>query len=504
MTLTTRLTAFFLIALAVVLALFSVTTWCLARSYLYRAADERLDLALAALGSAAEQEVRGIEWEPREHRFDSDRGLSGGGVSWAVYDRRGRVIDAFPRTNHDFDVLQPGRANDLGPAETVVAQGGQRFRVLARRLQASPAPSGAGEPAEFDASPAFDEVTLVVAGSLEAVDRTLARLGGVMAVTSVGLWALALLGGRWMCRRALLPLARMTDQVQALGAADYSARLDVPPTKDEIGVLAAALNDMLARLRESYDRQRRFAADAAHQLRTPLTGMLGQMDVCLRHPRPTQEYERVIERVHGETQHLARIVEALLFLARSGAGEMLPNRQLVDLSNWLPGYAEHWGDRARGPDLRVENEVHSPLWVNVQPILLGQLLDNLVENAFHHSTPGSPVVLRLAVREGQAVLSVIDRGEGIAPADLPHVFEPFYRARDAVRPGTNGDVNGVGGDLSGVGLGLAVAHQIARSFSGQLTAESRPGAGSRFELRLPIAGNPPAVRDGAVPALTSS
>jgi signal transduction histidine kinase len=203
--------------------------------------------------------------------------------------------------------------------------------------------------------------------------------------------------------------------------------------------------------------------------------MLGQLELCLRHPRSPEEYQRVMEHVRVQSKELARIVESLLFLARADSAEMQPNCEPIELTNWLETQAKHWSDHPRAADLHLQIEAARPISVHVQPVLLSQLLDNLVDNAFKYSPEGSRVDVCLAVPNGKAIISVIDRGDGIPPADLPHVFEPFFRSDDAVRRGTGG-----------MGLGLAVASRIARSFSGELTVQSQPGAGSRFELALPV------------------
>jgi signal transduction histidine kinase len=169
----------------------------------------------------------------------------------------------------------------------------------------------------------------------------------------------------------------------------------------------------------------------------------------------------------------------LLFLARADAEARAPSLEMIDLSAWVEEYLRNQADQHRAADLRLGAPSGVPLRVGVQPALLGQLVDNLLDNAWKFSAPGTPVTLRLGAEAGLVTLTVEDRGCGIAPEDLPHVFEPFYRAH-----------RGQGPSSPGVGLGLAVVQRIAESFGGKVSAESNSG-GSRFRVQLPqFSGNP--------------
>src|SRR5262249_13567336 len=160
-----------------------------------------------------------------------------------------------------------------------------------------------------------------------------------------------------------------------------------------------------------------------HQLRTPLAALLIQVEVALRQPRAAEEYRRVLERVHRQGQNLTQIVEMLLFLARADAEALPAELETVDLADWLPLYLSRWSQHPRAADLHIEAAGSG--WVRVQTPLLGQLLDNLIDNAFKYSPPGSTVTMQLNVDSKSAKICVEDRGDGIAEEDLPHIFEPF-------------------------------------------------------------------------------
>jgi signal transduction histidine kinase len=256
-------------------------------------------------------------------------------------------------------------------------------------------------------------------------------------------------------------------------------RLPSPGTHDELEEFARSFNGLLDRLHVALERQRQFTGQASHQLRTPLAALITAIEVARRRTRSVEEHERVLDGLHDDAVRLWRIVEALLFLARADAEAALPGLERVDLASWTADHLLNWAEHERARDLRFESSDRDPLWTSVHRPLLGQLVDNLVENACKYSAPGTPVTVRAWSEPGAVALSVEDRGCGISAEETARVFEPFYRAQSAQRLGR-----------AGVGLGLAVARRIAAAHGGTITAESKPGQGSRFVVRLPHAAAP--------------
>jgi heavy metal sensor kinase len=443
------MSAFFLGALAVVLAGFSLTLYLLAQSYLHRQFEEHLTAALDTLDAAVEREPDGLDWEPREHHLTLGQDGAADQVRWAVHDGDGTLVD---------------HSANLGPADLPAEREG--WRVLRRRLD--------GDLTSPVDAQKHRALVLTVGLSLEPTQAALRTLAAALAGLSVALWLLAALLGRWVARRALAPVTRMAQAARAMTPADAGQRLPSPGTGDELDDLHRAFNDLLCRLHEAFERQRRFTGDASHQLRTPLAAMLGQVEVALRRPRAAEEYREALDRVRSQADHLRQIVEALLFLARADAEARLDGLAIADVAEVLPALAARWSNHARATDLRTDIVGDGPFTARVQPLLLGQLLDNLVDNAFKYSEPGSPVVVRLR-REGEAVaLDVEDTGRGIAGDDLPHIFDPFYRSAECRRRG-----------LPGVGLGLAMVQRIALALGGTVAVKTSESAGSRFTLSLP-------------------
>lgn len=477
MTLASRLCLFFLGAIGVVLVGFSVTLYLLARNEFHHQVDARLQSALETLSTAAEVKLEGVQWEGHERPMTLGQEPGAEQVRWQVCDGQGKPVDRSRNFAVETFPLWPTNAEPGSQTEQVQSAQGQSWRLVQRRLQAGRLdPSKEYPPEPPDTDPKYDTLVLTAGLSLEPMETTLRNLALVLAGLSVGLWLVAALLGRSLCQRALLPLTQMADAADSIHAANLDLRVPAAPTGDELERLGRAFNNLLARLEDSFERQRRFTGDASHQLRTPLTAILGHLDVILRRDRSPEDYRDVLTLVRGESAHLLQLVEMLLFLARADAESRTPHGDMLDLTLWLNEHQRSWTGHARGADVRVEGTANGPLWVKVQAPLLGQLVDNLLDNACKYSEPGTPITLRLGKEAGSVFLAVEDMGCGIPAEDLPHLFEPFYRSAQVRSRG-----------VSGIGLGLAVARRIATAFGGDLRAQNRKEQGSCFVISIPEA-----------------
>jgi signal transduction histidine kinase len=259
-----------------------------------------------------------------------------------------------------------------------------------------------------------------------------------------------------------------------MDATDLTQRLPHPPTGDELDELGRSFNGLLDRLQESFVRQQRFTGDASHQLRTPLTALLGQIEVALRRSRSEEEYRTLLANVKRQADRLQQIVEALLFLTRADSEAHLDGLAPIDFQTWLQEHLETWAGHPRAGDVRVENAAAESTLVVAHESLLGQLVDNLLSNACKYSPPGTPITMHVRCEGDFVVATVADQGDGIAPEDLPHIFQPFYRSPRARRAA-----------VEGVGLGLSVAQRIVFAFQGAIDVESTVGRGTCFAVRLP-------------------
>jgi heavy metal sensor kinase len=468
MTLTTRLTVYFLAALAVVLTGFSMTVYFLARTYWQHRIDDHLQGCLNVLAAAVEKsDEGGLEWEGKDRLsfpdFDSDTGS----LCWIVHDGRGRIVD-YSRQGEGL-LWREGEVRlltDVEKQQWATATGGVTIKIKEAN----------GEPLHQEGSMMtvrYPALSFMAALPLQPMQAALRQLAATLAGVSLGLWLLAAFASRWLCRRALMPVRRMADAARAMRAADRDQRLPVAASGDELQELGQAFNDLLTRLQESYERQARFSGDASHQLRTPLTSMLGQIEIALRRPRPAEEYHETLSVLHSQAVRMRQIVESLLFLARADVEAKAPHLEHLDLRVWLREHLTSWAGHVRAADFRTETG-DGPVWVQTQAPLLGQLLDNLLDNACKYSAAGTPITMSLSVAKDAVCLTVADAGCGIAEEDISHLFEPFYRSPHSRQQG-----------VAGLGLGLAVAERIALALRGGLHVRSRPGHGSCFTLRLP-------------------
>ncbi|QEL19466.1 ATP-binding protein [Limnoglobus roseus] len=478
MTLTTRLTAFFLAALAVVLVAFSGTLYSLARTHLLRQLDDRAAATLETLVAATEVEPDGLEWDRKERTLIVPRG--DGRLVWTVFDNGGREVDGEAGQSL-YEATTAGADDRV--TRSLATRDGELWRVYRRSLshprpdivERRAVPGAARHPGDER----YQRLTFVTALPLASVHQTLSTLAGWLVGVSLGVWLLAAVGGRWVCRRALLPVTKMAAGVQEITADNLHGRLPSPTSRDELADLATAFNDLLGRLQLAFERQKQFTGEAAHQLRTPLTAILGQVEVALRRDREPDDYRRALASVKTQTNRLRDIVEMLLFLAQADAEARLPDLERIDLGHWLPTHvAESWANHHRFADLRTAVPSGESLISLGQPALLGQALDNLIDNALKYSPTGTPIEVRLGREADGLVIAVEDRGNGMRDEDLGHAFEPFFRSSEARRQG-----------IGGVGLGLSVTARIVKAFGGRVDARSEVGQGSRFEIRLPTLGS---------------
>jgi heavy metal sensor kinase len=289
--------------------------------------------------------------------------------------------------------------------------------------------------------------------------------------------AVACLGGAWLSRRALNPVREATAAALTIGIENLSQRLPVPATGDEIADLAEGWNSMLGRLEKAVRTLSQFTADASHELRTPLAVVRTTAELALQRARTADSYRESLTEIVAETARMTRLVEDLLLLARTDTAraemplEPIDVRDvLTDVCTEIRGLAEM---RQVGVVSRLGDE---EAMVAGNTAALHRLFLVLLDNALKYSRPGGTVTVTLE-RAGHGVsVAVEDFGTGIHPADLPHIFERFYRAGGARRN-------------DGHGLGLSLAQSIARAHGVAIEATSSLGAGSKFQVRFELRGS---------------
>jgi signal transduction histidine kinase len=282
---------------------------------------------------------------------------------------------------------------------------------------------------------------------------------------------LALAGTVLVSRRVLRPIRALTTASGQLGAGDLERRVPVRG-RDEVAELAHSFNRMAESLQEAEHRQRRLIADVAHELRTPLSNLRGYLE-ALKDGVVAGE-PRLFENLHREAVLQQRIVDDLQDLALAEAGVLAYHRCDVDLAELLATCRTAHQAAADAAGVRLQVEADNPARVEADPDRLRQVLGNLVTNAIRATPAGGSVTLRLSVAAGTCAVQVIDTGTGIDPADLPHIFDRFWRADRARGRATGGS-----------GLGLAIAKQIIVDHYGQISADSRLRRGTTMTITLP-------------------
>ena len=328
--------------------------------------------------------------------------------------------------------------------------------------------------------PASDEdgepFFVVIGQSLKDLERAQKQLLVLLAVSNPIALLLASLGGLWIANKALRPVDRLTRAAERIGRGNLSERVEELRSRDELGRLAATFNEMISKLEQAFERERRFTADASHELKTPLAVLRGDIEVALRRDRPAEEYKRVLASSLEEIARLTKLADDLLTLARSDAGERVLELEPVRLDSLATEAHAFIQPLAAASGIALKHEApSSPVVIEGDAKRLKQLLVNLLDNAIKYTPPGGSARLRLSVEDSSALIEVSDTGRGIPEDALPRIFERFYRQSDPKDS-----------RVTGFGLGLAISKWIVDAHNGSIEVESESGRGSRFTVRLPM------------------
>ncbi len=327
-------------------------------------------------------------------------------------------------------------------------------------------------------APVLEEGRLVallqVAKSLEDIEDTLGRLRATLLVSVPLLVGVAGVSGYFLAARALAPIDRLTRRARRISAEDLSARLSLPATDDEVGRLAETLDAMLARLEDSFQRERQFVADASHELRTPLAAMQAILNLTREKRRSPEEYEGALADLAEETDRLLALAEDLLRLARARP-HPLASPERIDLSTLLRDVADSMRPLAEAKALTLCCQAPEGLTMLGDRDDLIRLFVLLLDNAIKYTEYGGVTLSAARTQAQDLAVQVADTGIGISPNHLPKLFDRFYRV-DPSR--TN----------PGAGLGLALALEIVSAHGGGIEVNSAVGKGTQFTVTLPENG----------------
>ena len=320
MSLATRVSGFFLAALALALIGFSTTLYLLARSHFQRDLDERLVTALDVLSGSAKVTPGRVEWEPLARPMIKSTTPQEDPVCWVVSDAQAKVLEnSWPDLTNEDIVRVLSLSPDFGHNHgSFVDRAGRHWRLAVQGIPAAPSSTSPPDRDEIEENSGRGQsgtsslggspsLILAAGAPSEPMEISLRNVALTLAGVSIAIWLLAALVGRRVCDRALSPVTRMAKVACSMTAANRDQRLPSPQTGDELDALANSFNGLLDRLHQEFERQKRFTGDASHQLRTPITALLGQLEVARRRERTVAEYQQVLDQVHGEARGLARL-----------------------------------------------------------------------------------------------------------------------------------------------------------------------------------------------------
>ena len=314
-----------------------------------------------------------------------------------------------------------------------------------------------------------------VAGSLDDVDHVVASAGLLFLVLGIALVLALGSAGALLTRRAFVAIGDVVQQARRIGEGSLDKRLPHPGTQDEIGGLVETLNEMLGRLEHAFEAQRRFTADASHELRSPLSRLRTELEVALRRPREPAEYVETLRSCMEEVERLTLLVEELLMLARLDTGQERSPVEAVALPRLAEDVARRLEPVARERGVELVVEPAPPIQARIGRGSGDLVLANLLDNALKFCPQGGRITVRVAVEDGEAVMSVADTGPGVSRGELPHLFDRFFRGQAAR-----------GGGAPGTGLGLALSQAMVKAHGGRIEAANGPAGGALFTVRLPL------------------
>ena len=489
-----RLTAAYTAAFIGTLVIFSIALLAVRREILFRELEARVQ-------AEADQVVRAINLarntgtDPIVAQKDP---LAGPSVSFRM--------QSFLSLLEGYVLVQDSSQYDIYASSAV-----QQLSLSDREVFSTAARVSAPSPAVRRVAMRSDDVLLATrvvplsenaryrvyaALSTRGISYTPPELVGTMLVIAPFLLVISMTFAYLIAGRAFRPIDRIIDQVEAItDGRSLHRRLAIGAAGDELARLSSTLNAMIERLETSFGALRRFTADASHELKTPLAVMRADIERSLSPTSTPTEQAIAIEEALQQVTRMADLVDSLLTLARADEGRFDLYREPVELAPLMREVVET--ARLLGEDAGLT--IDAPLMENAEVLAdltrLRQLYLNLVTNAIKYTPRGGRVEMTLARGEADVTFAVKDTGIGIAAADLPYIFERFWRA-DRVRSRAS--------ERGGFGLGLAICQWIAQAHSGTLTVQSRLGRGSTFTVVLPLAGAPGSGMTGEYESMVNS
>src|SRR5436305_10230873 len=455
-----RLAAWYFVVFACGVAIFSIAAWFAMRASLYHAIDEALEDRVRGVQSFMERQIASLSVPEIRDEFREHSVLGPGGDLFQVCDADGQwLYRSVPLETNNVPIPLPASLGtpryDTVPVQTHV------LRFYSQRISVN------GKSYAVQVGALMNE-------AFEALEWF--RIMLLFAAPLLLIAASA--GGYWISKRALAPVDEISHAAQQISIENLTERLRVPQTGDQLQRLSETLNAMLSRLEASVRRITQFTADASHELRAPVSLIRTTAEVAvLKRDRPAQEYLEALDDILEEAERTSQVVDSLMLLARTDSGKETLDCVPVDACSIVRSAAEQGERLARNQGVEFAMDLPAnPVLIQADADALRRALLILMDNAAKYTPRGGSVRVGLATRDGFAAASVADTGIGIDPGDIPRIFDRFWRA-DRARSREQG----------GAGLGLSIAKWIVDMHGGSISAESEPGKGSVFTIRVPLA-----------------
>ncbi len=461
-----RLTLWFTTLLALILVLVGVLVAVNLRAALTRALDGTLRTSASEIAADYMPVARNSESEFSGAIDASLAGLPRDASAAQIVSPGGSVVVSAGNGQAASPMLPPASISAAVAGATsmqTAVVNGQDYRVYATPFTDEGKPSA-----------------LIVATSLEDVEGAIHRLVLILAVVIPPGVLVAALGGWWLAKKALRPVATMIGEARAIDASRLDDRVEIPAAMDEVGQLAVTLNEMLDRIQTSVEQQQAFVSNASHELRSPLAIMRTEIDVSLVSGDLSDEAREVLESAREETDRMRAIVEDLVVLAQMDEGALAPRAERVDLAGLAEGVLTAMSPQASARAVRLEFKSAGPVEVIGDADRLRHVVRNLVDNAIKYSPRGGRVVVDVHRDEHGGELTVVDAGPGIPAVSIPRIFDRFYRADEARSR-----------EAGGSGLGLAIVRELVEGQGGRVWVRS-DGSGAMFGCVLRLAATDPA------------
>ena len=458
-----RLTAWYVTLLAIILILFSVLLNYFLAKRLHESVDNSLTVSATVVATSATMRLGNSPLPGLNQLFEQYMNQGNLNKFYRIYDGSGNVGSRSKNISaSQFPLSQGAYADALegkNSYETFTVGGQQPIRVITMPILLE-----------------GKLINLVQVGtSLEAVQETLRNLKIFLFTAVPSVLILAALFARFMAKRALKPISRIIDTAREIGQGqELSKRIPVLKIKDELGQLALTFNEMMNRLENSFAQMRQFSSDASHELRTPLTVLKGQNELILSKQRKPEEYQEVISSNLEEINYMSKVLEDLFVLSKSDENQVNLDYKPVDLRALVEEVCKHAEILAEEKNIKIIIAFLEPIEIKGDEVRLRQMVWNVLQNGIKYTQQGGELKISLQNEGDFALLTIQDTGIGIPEEDLPLIFNRFYRV-DKARTRDEG----------GSGLGLSICRQIAEAHKGKIEVESKLGIGTRFKIRLP-------------------